>query len=71
MKPVHPLKVLAQEALRWYLRRFPLKDGKAFLYKRLHGKLTPRISPFFGPRCLRVHRGLGFASFYDNFKIPI
>jgi FkbM family methyltransferase len=26
---------------RWYLSRFPLRDGKAFLYGRLHAGLTP------------------------------
>ena len=32
---------LAREALRWYLRRFPWRDGKAFCYRHLHGKLAP------------------------------
>ena len=26
---------------RWYLSRFPLRDGKAYLYERLHAGLTP------------------------------
>jgi hypothetical protein len=26
---------------RWYLSKFPLRDGKAFLYERLHAGLTP------------------------------
>ena len=26
---------------RWYLSQFPLRDGKAYLYERLHGGLTP------------------------------
>jgi FkbM family methyltransferase len=26
---------------RWYLSKFPLRDGKAFLYGRLHAGLTP------------------------------
>jgi len=32
---------LAREALRWYLRRFPWRDGKDFCYRRLHAKLAP------------------------------
>jgi FkbM family methyltransferase len=26
---------------RWYLSKFPLRDGKAYLYERLHGRLMP------------------------------
>jgi FkbM family methyltransferase len=26
---------------RWYLSKFPLRDGKAFLYARLHNRLSP------------------------------
>ena len=26
---------------RWYLSKFPLRDGKAYLYERLHARLTP------------------------------
>jgi FkbM family methyltransferase len=26
---------------RWYLSKFPLRDGKAFFYERLHAALTP------------------------------
>jgi FkbM family methyltransferase len=26
---------------RWYLSKFPLRDGKAYLYERLHAGLTP------------------------------
>lgn len=35
------LGYLAREALRWYLGRFPWRDGKAFFYRRLHAKLAP------------------------------
>jgi FkbM family methyltransferase len=41
MKPDHWLTSLAREAFRWYLRRFPLRDGKAFFYKLLQGRLAP------------------------------
>lgn len=41
MRPDHSLTILAREAFRWYLRRFPLKDGKAFFYRRLQEKLMP------------------------------
>ena len=26
---------------RWYLSQFPLRDGKAYFYERLHAGLTP------------------------------
>ena len=26
---------------RWYLSKFPLRDGKAYFYERLHAGLTP------------------------------
>jgi len=35
------LGYLAREALRWYLRCFPWRDGKAFCYRHLHDKLAP------------------------------
>lgn len=35
------LTSLARQAFCWYLRRFPLRDGKAFFYRHLHGKLAP------------------------------
>ena len=35
------LTSLAREAFCWYLRRFPWRDGKAFFYRHLHGKLAP------------------------------
>jgi len=41
MKPDNWLTSLAREAFRWYLRRFPLRDGKAFFYKLLQDKLVP------------------------------
>jgi FkbM family methyltransferase len=31
----------ARELFRWYLSKFPWRDGKAYLYERLHGGLTP------------------------------
>jgi len=34
-------KPIARELFRWYLSKFPLRDGKAFLYERLHGRLKP------------------------------
>ena len=41
MKGPHRLTSLAREAFLWYLRRFPLRDGKVFFYQRLHEKLAP------------------------------
>ncbi len=35
------LNRLAREACRWYLRRFPLRDGKSFCYERLQANLAP------------------------------
>ena len=35
------LNRITREALRWYLRRFPLRDGKAFCYSRFHATLAP------------------------------
>ncbi len=35
------LTLLAREAFCWYLRRFPWRDGKAFFYRHLHGKIAP------------------------------
>jgi FkbM family methyltransferase len=35
------LKVAARELLRWYLNKFPLRDGKAYFYERWHQGLTP------------------------------
>lgn len=32
----------ATELFRWYLRKFPLRDGKTFFYDRLHARLAPR-----------------------------
>ena len=32
---------LSRSILRWYLRKFPLRDGKTFLYQRLSPRLTP------------------------------
>ncbi len=30
-----------RETFRWYLRRFPLRDGKGYFYERLHTTLAP------------------------------
>lgn len=35
------LKVCFRECLRWYLREFPLRDGKIFLYHLFNRKLAP------------------------------
>ncbi len=34
-------KTLLRGLFRWYLSRFPLRDGKAYLYQRLHARLAP------------------------------
>ncbi len=39
--PENWFKPLARELFRWYLSKFPLRDGKAFLYARLHAGLAP------------------------------
>jgi FkbM family methyltransferase len=36
------LKSAARSLFRGYLSKFPLRDGKAFLYERLHAGLSPR-----------------------------
>jgi FkbM family methyltransferase len=35
------IKPVARELFRCYLSKFPLRDGKAFLYERLHSGLAP------------------------------
>jgi FkbM family methyltransferase len=47
-------KSLCRELFRWYLRQFPLRDGKALMYARLHAALAPaarfatvRLNPGF------------------------
>jgi FkbM family methyltransferase len=35
-------KPLARALFRWYLRKFPLRDGKAWFYERFHAGLAPR-----------------------------
>jgi FkbM family methyltransferase len=35
------LKPAARSLFRWYLSKFPLRDGKAWLYARLHAGLSP------------------------------
>ena len=32
---------ISREILRWYLRKFPLRDGKTFFYQRFSPRLTP------------------------------
>jgi FkbM family methyltransferase len=34
-------KAPARAVFRWYLNKFPLRDGKAYLYQLWHGKLAP------------------------------
>jgi FkbM family methyltransferase len=40
-KPYHWLISWAREAFCWYLRRFPLRDGKEFFYQHCHRQLAP------------------------------
>jgi FkbM family methyltransferase len=35
------LTAVGRNLFRWYLSKFPLRDGKAFLYERLHVRLMP------------------------------
>jgi FkbM family methyltransferase len=35
------LKSWSRAIFRWYLNRFPLRDGKAYFYDRFHQRLTP------------------------------
>jgi FkbM family methyltransferase len=35
------LKSRSRALFRWYLNRFPLRDGKAYFYERLHPRLLP------------------------------
>lgn len=37
--------ILLRALFTWYLAKFPLRDGKAYLYRRLHRRLTPS-TPF-------------------------
>jgi len=39
--PDSRLTVVGRALFRWYLSKFPLRDGKAYLYQRLHARLTP------------------------------
>lgn len=39
--PESRLKPATREIFRWYLRRFPLRDGKAFWYELLKARLAP------------------------------
>ena len=32
---------ISRDILRWYLRKFPLRDGKTFFYQRFSPRLTP------------------------------
>jgi FkbM family methyltransferase len=67
---------LARAAFRWYLRRFPWRDGKAFFYRHLHEKLAPPcgwvITPLDRGFILRldlgdpVQRALYFFGDYDE-----
>jgi FkbM family methyltransferase len=48
------LTKLSREGFRWYLRRFPLRDGKGFFYRRFHGPLAPGD----GRVAVRLARGM-------------
>lgn len=39
--PDNLLKSLSRELFRWYLSKFPLRDGKVYFYDRLHPGLMP------------------------------
>ena len=39
--PGNWLKAATREVFRWYLRKFPLRDGKAFWYELLQAHLSP------------------------------
>jgi FkbM family methyltransferase len=39
--PDSQLKAALRGLFRWYLSQFPLRDGKAYFYERLHTGLTP------------------------------
>jgi FkbM family methyltransferase len=41
LEPYNWLIFWAREAFCWYLRRFPLRDGKEFFYRQFHQKLAP------------------------------
>lgn len=41
--PENWLKPAARRLLRWYLSKFPLRDGKAFMYAHLHAGLAPEV----------------------------
>jgi FkbM family methyltransferase len=67
---------LGRRAFRWYLRRFPWRDGKAFFYDRLHRRLAPPegwvVTPLHRGFTLRldladpVQRRLYFFGDYDE-----
>lgn len=39
--PENLVKAAARKFFRWYLSKFPLRDGKAYFYERFHATLTP------------------------------
>ena len=39
--PDSGLTAVGRTLFRWYLSKFPLRDGKAYFYQRLHARLTP------------------------------
>jgi len=41
LMPESWLTAVGRNLFRWYLSQFPLRDGKAFFYERLHAGLTP------------------------------
>uniref|UniRef100_A0A7V6A645 FkbM family methyltransferase n=1 Tax=Desulfobacca acetoxidans TaxID=60893 RepID=A0A7V6A645_9BACT len=53
LEPYHWLNSWARRAFYWYLRRFPLRDGKEFFYQHCHQRLAPPQ----GGVTLRLARG--------------
>jgi len=39
--PDSRLTSVSRNLFRWYLSQFPLRDGKAYFYERLHAGRTP------------------------------
>jgi FkbM family methyltransferase len=70
------LSAFGRELFRWYLRHFPLRDGKSFFYRALHPLLAPpdgfvvaRLAPGFSMKLhLReaVQRRIYFFGDYDE-----
>jgi FkbM family methyltransferase len=54
-----PLKSISRELFRWYLNKFPLRDGKAYFYERLNETLMPE------ERCITAPLDKGFRMKFD------